>query len=529
MRGVKPIQNSQESEQQRTLFDSACDFLKAGQAQKAVQLLEEVTSGDRGWDEAYSKLGVSYIVLGRRKDAIHTFHKAINSNPSFVPAYSNLCLAYAEEEEFERAIEYGRKGLALDPKYLPLYNSLAFALKPLGRLDEAVECMRQALAVQNGDITLQNNLASLLYENGQKEEAKDVLEEVLRQKPDHAGAHKTLSSIIKYEDGNEHIEQMEALCDSPDLSADEKSDLHFALGKAYEDVQNYERSFSHYKAGNDLNRQSIQYDVDEDRLFFEEIKAAFTQDYIKRHALEDSAQTPVFVLGMPRSGTSLVEQILASHPKVHGAGELNYLDHVQFMKQGLDRKNYVQGINSLSQSDLQNMADMYSKKAFSGVDDDVEFVTDKMPHNFRYIGLIRCLFPNAKVIHCMRDPMDVCFSIFKIKFSGNVGFAYSIKEIGEHYKLYEDLMDYWRKTFPDFIYDLDYTQLVNNQESSIRSLLDFCGLGWDERCMAFHKNKRAVTTASALQVRQPIYKSALQYWKNYEQYLGELKEVLKGK
>ncbi|MCB1720279.1 MAG: sulfotransferase [Alphaproteobacteria bacterium] len=512
------------------MFTEACEYLQQGNPQRAAEILKNLTHNDSSWDEAHSKLGICYILLGRRADAINAFHGAIKSNKNFVPAYSNLCLAYAEEEEFELAVEVGQKGLNINPEYLPLYNSLAFALKPLGRLEEAIAYMRQALLLNSNDISLIENLGVLLYESGEKQEAQSLLEDVVRRHPAQTQAHRTLAAIKRYQNGDPHITQMDKLSQSPALVPRQKADLHFALGKAYEDMKDYQLSFKHYKTANDIYRSTLSYSINADQAFFEAIKNTFSKDYIESHSLsKKESRTPIFILGMPRSGTSLVEQILASHPEVQGAGELNYLEFIQFKKHGITRENYELDFKTLSEGTLETMAAMYLDKAYSGVSNEAQALTDKMPHNFRYIGLIRCLFPHAKVIRCRRDPMDVCFSIYKTKFSGDMSFAYSLKEIGEHYMLYEDLMEHWKKTIPDFIYDMSYEDLVNNQERTTRSLLEFCGLKWNEQCMSFHETKRAVTTASALQVKQPIYKNALQYWRNYEPYLDDLKMALNEK
>ncbi|MCP4023091.1 MAG: sulfotransferase, partial [Desulfobacteraceae bacterium] len=240
-----------------------------------------------------------------------------------------------------------------------------------------------------------------------------------------------------------------------------------------------------------------------------------------------SNKSPIFILGMPRSGTTLVEQILASHPQVFGAGELTDFSIVarQFsweeLKKGSDE--IVSGKADPFKKAGQDYINRVQKHA-----DGEKFITDKMPHNFVSIGFIRLFLPNAKVIHCTRDPMDTCFSIFKHLFSGQKThkYAYNMKELGHYYNLYLDLMEHWKITLPGYIYEIKYENLVSNQKEETRKLLEFGGLPWEEACLSFHKTKRRVATASAIQVRQPIYKDSIQLWKRYEVQLEDLQKVI---
>ena len=486
---------------------------------EAAGILEKIIADGQGWEEAYSKLGVAYIMQERRGDAIKMFLKAIEANDDYAPAYSNLCLALAEEEEFEEAVHYGEQGLAVDPSYVPLYASLSVALKFMGKLDDAITHTRKALTLNVGDVALLTNLAALLYESGDSAEAEKTLQEILTLAPEHATAHEMLSMIKKYDSADPQVRQMEHLLNTS-LPSQAKVELNFALGKAYEDQKDYAKSAEHYKAANALHRESFDYAIAQDEIFLEQIKQVFTKGFIAQHQQPQGKQ-PIFIVGMPRSSTSLVEQILASHPDVYGAGELNYLEHIQFKTFELSRTDYARSLGALSAEDFAKMAALYLGK-LDNVWGDYIHVTDKMPQNFRYLGLIKILFPGAKIIHCVRDKRDICLSIFKTHFVGNLPFAYTEDEVVQYYALYEDIMQYWQDVLGEDIYDLQYQELVENPEPSIRALLEHCGLAWSDNCMNFHKTKRAVTTASTLQVRKPIYKSALQYWKNYAPHFDML-------
>ena len=477
---------------------------------------------NQDWDEAFFKLGVAYILQGRRQEAIAAFSDAIDINPEFVAAYSNMCLALAQEEKYEEAIEYGEKGVSINPSHVPLYSALTYALRSLGRLDEAIEYTRKALSLQNNDVQSLSNFGALMYESGKKDKAEEVFSKVLKLKPDDVAVHRMLSLLRDYKPGDEHITQMEELL--PSIPVPEKSNLHFALGRAYEKLKKFDKSFEHYEIANDLHRKKFKYYSDHDADFLEQIRQVFTRDFIEKNKLAGQTNVPIFIVGMPRSATSLAEQILASHPDVYGAGELKHLKHIQFKEMEIDWRNYAQCVEKLKPGDFKKMADLYLKK-LEGVWKGHRYVTDKMPQNFHHLGLIKLLFPKAKIIHCMRDPRDTCFSIFKTYFAAKLGFAFSQKEIVAYYKLYKEMMAYWHSVLPGEIYDLQYETLIENPEETIRGLLEYCDLEWHEECMAFHKTNRSVRTASALQVRKPLYKSSVGYWKNYEPYIKEIAQL----
>jgi len=298
--------------------------------------------------------------------------------------------------------------------------------------------------------------------------------------------------------------------------------LYFALGKAYEDIGKYKESFKFLVKANKIYKEKLNYDINKDIHLFSKIK----EIYKKKIKELECKKKIIFVVGMPRSGTTLSEQIISAHPKVHGAGELNYLSEgieKFLMKDKIFPENAIQ---EYKKSDLESVQNHYLE-GLKKLEYQEEYVIDKAPLNFRWIGFIKTIFPNAKIIHCQRDAMDICFSNFKNFFSaGTLSFTYDLNDLGTYYNLYKDLMDYWLSMFKAEIYNLSYERLISKQEEETKNLLNYLDLPWDEKCLEPHKNKKIVATASLAQVRSPIYKSSLNKWQNYSDELKILEDLV---
>jgi hypothetical protein len=306
--------------------------------------------------------------------------------------------------------------------------------------------------------------------------------------------------------------------------------LDFALGKVYADIGDHGRAFQRLLAGNAAKRAAIAYDEQAALAQFDRVETVFTRELIAaKTGGGDPTRMPIFVLGMPRSGTTLIEQILASHPMVHGAGELSVLNQVVNTVSATDGAGfpYPDYVRALDASGLQRLGAQY----LAGVDElarkhgaaDFERVTDKMPSNYYFAGLIHLALPNAKIIHSVRNPLDTCISCFSKLFSAEQNHTYDLGELGRYYRRYQQLMTHWHEVLPaDSMLDIRYEDVVADLEGEARRIIAYCGLPWDERCLAFHKTNRPVRTASATQVRQPIYNSAVNRWRAYEKEIGPL-------
>lgn len=476
------------------LLQALKPLFEAARYEEARNQLEAYISQNPGTTDAdiWHHLGVARQALHDHPGAVECFLKVVDVSPQHVYALYNLGMAYAAQGLYEKALDRFHQLEQLTPKSATLFYQIGVVSRILGRLDEAETALRHAL----------------------------------RLNPDYAPAYFTLSAMNHYEDKNDaDVKAMERILAQEGLSEDMLTKLYFSLAKVYEDVQDYDQAFVYLSKGNDLRRQKYRYDVAVDEDSFRRLKETFNAEFFRQHSgfgVDD--KTPIFIVGMPRSGTSLVEQILASHPQVYGGGELNDLKRI--ISQGQDLS--VTFVTSLRSEDSVRMAAQYLA-VLDQLSGGAAYVTDKMPMNFQFIGMIRLLFPNARVIHCRRDPMDTCLAIYKQNFSVTHKFAFDLVELGRYYRAYEDLMDHWHQVLPGYIYENTYEELVADQQLGTRRLLEFCGLDWDDACLKFYETQRPVSTASLVQVRKPIYKSSVEKWRKYGHHLEPLQLALSGK
>jgi tetratricopeptide (TPR) repeat protein len=387
-------------------------------------------------------------------------------------------------------------------------------LKALGRLDEAEASYNQAIALKPDYAVAHSNLGNVLRELGRADEAIANYNQAIALKPDYAQAHRHLTLIKTYEVQDEQYSKMEELYLDENLSEEQRCHINFGLAKVCEDLGNFEQAFAHYTEGNGLRKKLLNYDINQDVELFKQLKSSYPK--IEKNLLEPDTLSknlmPIFIIGMPRSGTTLVEQIISSHLQVTGAGELNFAK--QF------GAAIATGITEVNNQSLLDFRHNYLSK-LQNVSNGNLIVTDKMPQNFLYIGLLAAAFPEAKIIHVKRNPAAVCWANYKRYFvSKNIGYCYAIDDVISYHKLYENLMDFWTSTLSKRIYNLDYEQLTVNQETETRQLIEYLGLDWDENCLSPQNNTRRVATASNLQVRQKVYQGSSEQWKKFQPFLN---------
>jgi len=477
--------------------------------------------------EAHNNLGFVLQARGKSPEAIACYQKALALKPNLADAHNNLGNALQASGRLEEALTSFRRALELQPNYAEAHNNLGILHNELGEPDNAIAHYRRALELQPDFAEAHYNLGFLLSQLGQMEEAVTSFRKALALKPDYVQAYRGLLTIVKPTEAGDLITAMETLYYAKGGITDEdRSNLGFVLGKAYEELKEFDKSFAFIMEANRLKRRSLHYDTGIEQQFFNRIKQTFSEHFFaSRQDVGFRDTTPIFIVGMPRSGTTLVEQILASHPLVCGAGELTLLiDLADRICTGATAA-FPECMADLAPDDLSKMGSDYVEK-LREYSQEARYITDKLPHNFLRVGLIKTILPDAKVIHCLRNPMDTCFSIYKNDFAETHGYAYDMEELGRYYLLYRDIMAHWEKILPGFMYNLVYEEMVTDQRKQTESLLDFCTLPWNDACLNFHTSKRKVTTASLAQVRKPVYRDSMELWKRFEQYLDPLRKVL---
>jgi len=490
---------------------------------KAKKLIKKFPN----YQAVYNLLGLCLQSQKKFTEAIKYYKIAIQNNPNFFIAINNLGLTYHTIGDLKNAQSYYERAIEINPKYTHAISNLGNIKKELNNFKEAIKYYKLALSIDDKLYIIHNNLGMAYQAIGKFEESKKHFESVLKINPKFTRADRSLSMSLKYNINNSHLKSMESKIKNQSLNNFQKIELYFSLGKAYEDIKNYKKSFENYKLGNKIRRDTTNYQINDDVTLFENIKSSFSNTNFKNlDNIGNNNNKMIFVLGMPRSGTTLVEQIIANHKNVYGAGELK--DLTEIIRENFlvnDKIKFPKKFNIKDQFFFNNMGTKYIEN-LDRYNANKNYIIDKAPLNFRWIGLIKLILPKSKIIHCTRDPKDNCLSLFKNIFEGQLNFSYNLEEVGEYYKLYQNLMKFWKQLLPDFIYDISYEKLVENQESESKKLLDYCNLDWDKNCLAFYKNKRGIITASFAQARKPIYKSSVKSWQKYETELLPLLKIL---
>jgi hypothetical protein len=466
---------------------------------------------------------------GNLTTAEANFRALLAENVQTPELYCNLASISAQTGRRDEADALWKKALTLDPRSLEARMHLADSRRLAGDDEQAAKHYRQVIK-QHGDFHIARYLlGNILKSQGQLDEASACYRQVMAQRPDYTPAHFSYSGIHKYSDRDDpHIATMLELHEKKYLSRESRIQIAFALAKAFEDIGDYPEAFSYLKSGNDLRSGEFDYDIASDQALMQSIMGAFTREAIARHQVsKGSSNRPIFIVGMPRSGTTLVEKILASHSDVFGAGELDYMFALGTSLFLRESNNFeFQPLDVYSPGKFDTVGKTYLEK-IDLLNDAARHITDKMPFNMMMIGLIRIALPDAKIIHCVRDARDTCLSIYKQNFTtGNYRFAYDLRAVAGFYNLYRQLMKHWHQELPGVIYDVSYEQLTANPGEEIRKLLSYCDLEFDERCLHSDKTEAVVRTASAYQVRQPIYTSSVGLWQEYRDFLGPMLDEL---
>ena len=470
---------------------------------------------DNKIDAFYNLLCIAYSNKNNINKAISTMKEALKKNPKNEDFLNNLGMFYAKTHNYKEAENFYKMGLKINKNNLHILNNLANLKKSVDDTNEAIKIYKQILSIQSNALVALYNLAGLYNSLGNFKDSIKLYFKILNMKPEFTEADRLISQMTKYNLGNKHFENMKGKLKTNKLNNDALIHLHFALGKAYGDQKKFKESFENYKKANDISKEKTKYIFANDERKFQKIKENFSK--INNAKIDVNKRQIIFIVGLPRSGTSLTEQILSSHKNVFGGGELSYVHKIY--------NNYFENSENVINETLLLKCQNEYLNLINYFENSQKVFTDKAPLNFLYIGYILKFLPNSKFINIMRNPKDNCWSMYKNYFATKLDFANNLKDLVSYFKLYKDMMNYWKKKFPNYIYDLSYEKLVNDSKQEIQKLLKFCNLNWDENCLKHHKNKRVIKTISFNQARQPIYKSSIKSYNGYEEYLFELKDI----
>ena len=504
-------------------ISGAC-FNEMGQIDEAINDFEKALLIKSDYTEVHYNLGVAFQKNLQIDKAIKHYEIAISLKHAYPTAHNNLGLIYLGQNQIESAVKSFEWAVAYSPEYAEGHNSLGAGLQELKKFEDAKQQFEKAISLNPNYAQAHHNLGILNEMIGLSDDAFNNYQKAITINPRFAEAHRNLSKLKNFQSSDPQITLMNSLYSEEGVNTADKVKLGFALAKVYDDLGNHDQFFKFLNEANELRKTELNYSIKESEDFHKHVTKLFSKPIpkIKKSLLKSSSIRPIFIVGMPRSGTSLAEQIIASHHLVYGAGELTNLKEIvsPILENFINKKN-----NSLSELDLITVRQNYLE-SISKLNAPEQIITDKMPLNFRLIGLILSAIPEAKIIHLKRNAVATCWSNYKHYFTEGNGFTFDFKDLTKFYHLYVETMNFWHKLYPNKIYDLDYEKLTSDHKKETEKLLKYCSLDWDEDCLNFHKNKRAVETASASQVRKKIYQGSSEEWKKYKPYLKILTDNL---
>ncbi len=489
---------------------------------KCSSLLKKNPKNDFLWNLA----GLCFQRINNHLKAITSFQNAIENNSKNNSAKNNLGISYKSIREYSKAEKIFKDLISENENYINAIVNIANLKKDTYFFEDALSYYKKALLIDENLPELHLNISNILQVKNDMDKAKDHLFKALKLRNDFSKADQNLSMLLNYKDNinDKHFLSMINKLQDTKLDRDNKILLHFGLGKAFEDKKNYEESFKHFELGNNLKNEKLLSKINFYKKKAEDIKRYFSNIKFEKINKNLNSKNKIFILGLPRSGTTLLEKIISSHPKVGSVSEIGYLYDQINKKIIVNQKISEDQINNFINSNFGNEYDNFLKQ----FNINKKFILDKTLTNFWYIGFIKIFFPNSKIIHSYRNPKDNCLSIFKNLFPDTTGekWLYDQNEMGEYFLIYHDLMKFWNKIFPNQIYNSEYEDLINNKESKIKDLIQFCELEWDKKCLDHHKNTNPIKTLSINQANKPIYKSSINSHQFYKNKLSRIYKIL---
>ena len=519
------IKNFFENNEDYGLLYKGVRHLHASRYRKAEDAFKKVLIEDGNNIDALRFMGILAFKSGNHDIAEAMLTKALKLDPTYSLAWANLAQVFSVTGQLDKAKKSFKNILNMTPKNGLIWAEYGTVLTKLANYKEGRDAYLKALEFKPDSPRVHLSLGHVYKTMGEIDNSIDSYKNTILQNNLSGEAYWSLANLKTYSFSMNEIKDMEETLKG-DMSDIERSQMNFALGKAYEVKKDFDKSFKNYYEGNKVKKALIKYSSDDTTDNTKRILDFFNQENIQKLAKSSTNdRDPIFILGMPRSGSTLVDQIISSHSKVDGTQEKPNIIKIAAELNSNNQNNYPEVLKELDDSKLSNLGKVYiSETAWAR--DTAPFFIDKMPNNFIHIGLIKTILPNAKIIDTRRDPMDTCFSCFKQFFARGQLFTYSLEDLGNYYTDYIRAMNHWHNVYGKDIYTVHYNNVINETEETIRELIDYCDLPFEKECLEFYKSSRPVKTPSAEQVRQPIYKSGLNYWKNYEKHLLPLKKII---
>ena len=512
-------------------LSKAMTLVKKGQVGEAEKIYKQILKDDPTNVDALRLLGLLATKGGALDQGIMILKKCTEIAPDYALAWENLANMYRQKEGYEnldKSIYCFKKATQLRPQWAEGWAGLGTVYTRSSLHEEGIDAYQKSIGIKENQPRVHLSIGHVYKTTGQQEKSITSYHNAIKHFEMFGEAYWSLANLKTYNFSDKEIKLMESQIEKKDIPEKEKVHFLFALGRAYEDKKDYKKSMDYYLEGNDLNRGRSSYDPKAVEAISKRITKFFDKKLIKNKSNWGyQTRDPIFIVGLPRSGSTLIEQILSSHSKVEGTMELpNILNMARKLGSGSkDHTSYPEILSTLSKEEIKSLGKQYiSETEF--LRSNLPFFIDKMPNNFSHIGLIHLILPNAKIIDARRNPLDTCFSCYKQLFARGQMFTYDLNEIARYYINYVNLMDHWNEVLPNKVYQVNYEDVVENQEKETRKLLAYCNLTFEEQCLKFYETKRAIKTASSEQVRQPIYKKSVHLWQHYEEYLDQLKQGL---
>lgn len=502
---------------------------RMGNVREAEQVYRDVLLKDPSNVDALRLLAGVAMRAKQWGDAEMLLERALEIAPDYFQGWMDIGMARQEQDKTEGAIEAYRTVIRLKPNKPHGYTSAGTIYAMIGEHDQAMELLQQAVEIDPGNFGALSGMGHVLKTIGNQEDAIASYRTCVEHNPDHGETWWSLANLKTFRFTDDDIAIMEKRAARESLVEEQRASFFFALGKAYEDKQDYDKAFDYYSRGNENRRQRETYDPVQTVDLHDNFIEVFSQEFIaERTGVGSQSNAPILIVGLPRSGSTLIEQILASHPDVEGTHELPDLGRVarSIGLQREDRKSYPRVVPLLDDDEFAELGEEYLRRTKRHRETELPRFTDKLPNNFSHVGFLSLILPHAKVINAVRHPLDSCLGSFKQLFARGQPFTYDQFELAEFYLEYQRLMDHWHDVLPGTVLDIQYEDVVDDLEAQVRRILEHCELPWNDACLRFYENQRAVKTASSEQVRKPIYATSKHLWRRYEQHLGPMIEVL---